>query len=142
MPSSYQSTIVNAPASSVWGALRNFHDMSWATGVVEKCEMVGERAGDQVGAKRIVNDVFHETLLAIDDYRMVLNYSIDEGPKPVSSNEVSEYVGTVNVVPASEDGACVVEWYSRWEAANDDGVEFCGNIYKALLGKLREHFAS
>lgn len=141
MPGSYQSTIVNAPAESVWRVLRNFHDMSWASGVVEQCEPTGDRAGDQLGAKRVLNDAFHERLLAIDDYRMSLVYSIDEGPSPVSSGDVSNYIGTVNVVPATEDGAAVVEWYSRWESSSEDGVPFCNEIYRALLGRLREHFA-
>ena len=140
MPSTYQSTIVRAPADRVWQALRDFHDMSWAAGVVEKCEVVGDRAADQVGARRILNDAFHETLLAIDERSRTLSYRIDDGPSPVSRGEVSDYIGTVHVVPATEDGACVVEWFSRWDAPNDDGVPFCGNIYKALLRKAREAF--
>lgn len=140
MPATYQSTIVQAPAEAVWKRLRNFHDMSWAAGVVDKCEAAGDRAGDQIGAQRVLNDVFHETLRGLDDTTMTMHYSIDEGPSPVSSREVSDYGGTVHVVPATEDGACVVEWYSRWEAPNDDGVPFCGDIYKALLGRLRGHF--
>jgi len=141
MPATYQSTIVQAPAETVWQSLRDFHDMSWAAGVVEKCEAVGNRAGDQVGARRVLNDAFHETLRGLDDTTMTLRYSIDEGPSPVSSREVSNYAGTVHVVPATEDGACVVEWHSQWEAASEDGVPFCADIYKALLGRLRTHFA-
>ena len=48
--------------------------------------------------------------------------------------------GAVLVVPATEDDACVVEWHSRWESASTDGVPFCSNIYKALLGQLQAHF--
>lgn len=141
MPSSYQSTVVPAPAETVWSALRNFHDMSWAAGVVDQCDAVGDRAGDQIGAQRVLNNAFHETLHGLDDRQMLLTYSIDEGPSPVSSTDVSDYVGNVHVVPATEDNACVVEWYSRWESASDEGVPFCGNIYKALLAKLRERLA-
>ncbi len=57
MGQTYQSTVVNAPVEKVWERLRNFHEMSWASGVIEKCEPVGELQGNQIGAKRLLNGV-------------------------------------------------------------------------------------
>ena len=36
----YNSCVVNAPIDAVWGALRNFHDLSWASQVITSLEKV------------------------------------------------------------------------------------------------------
>ena len=147
MGSTYQSIVVPAPASAVWQTLRDFHDLSWAPGVIESCEAVGDHAGTQPGAQRILNDAFHETLHAVNDVDRILKYSIDDGPSPVSKDEVSNYVGRIEVRPVTHDGtdapgsATFVEWSSGWDAKTDEAEEFCQTIYVSLLRALREHFS-
>ena len=60
----YNATILNASPDTVWNALRDFHDLSWSNNVVEKVTPVGDASGTEVGARRILNDAFHETDLA------------------------------------------------------------------------------
>jgi len=96
------SVVVNAPVDKVWATIRNFHDMSWATGVVEKCAVVGERTGDQVGAKRVLNDAFHETMIGLNDLDHTIQYSIDDGPGPVAKDAVRNYVGRVQLSPVND----------------------------------------
>lgn len=67
MPQCYQSIIVDAPIDKIWKTLKDFHDMSWASGVIHFCEPVGPKAGTEVGAKRVLNKTFHETLLECND---------------------------------------------------------------------------
>lgn len=141
MGRTYQSTIVDAPADEVWSVLRDFHDLSWAPDVVESCEALGPENGDEIGARRRLNDAFEETLRELSDVDRRLRYSIDEGPSPVSSDEVSDYVGTVRVHPVTDRDASFVEWSSRWDGNDEDAREFCHGIYVALLDALREHFA-
>ena len=62
----YNSIVINKPADEVWNALKHFHDMSWASNVITKLDKVGETTGNVVGAKRVLNDAFQETLLAFD----------------------------------------------------------------------------
>ena len=57
MRKTYQTTVVNAPVSEVWNTLRNFHDMSWATGFLTQCEAVGGKSTDQTGPQRGLNGV-------------------------------------------------------------------------------------
>lgn len=138
----YNSTTVNATSETVWEILRNFHDMSWAQGVITKVEKVGEIDGSSPGAKRILNEAFHETLLSIDEERMHLTYSIDDGPGPVSKDAVQEYIGTIIVHPVTMDGTAFVEWSSSYESPDNQAVgDFCNPIYHALLFALRSHFA-
>jgi carbon monoxide dehydrogenase subunit G len=135
MGATHQEIEINAPVNAVWRAIRDFHDMSWAPNVITHVEKVGEKSGNEIGAVRILNGVFHETLQSLDDDAMTLTYSIDDGPSPVSKDEVSNYIGKVAVEPAGESTR--VEWTSSWEKNDDAGYEFCHPIYVALLNDMK-----
>jgi len=84
MPQTHQSIVVDAPIDTVWEKVRDFHDMSWAPNVVTRCVAEGDTSGTQVGARRLLNDVFHETLIELDEDAYRIRYTIDEGPSPIS----------------------------------------------------------
>lgn len=138
MPRCYQSIIVHAPIEKVWETIKNFHDMSWSSSVIEQCEAVGEIGGTEVGAKRILNGVFHETLLECNDHEHRVRYSIDDGPSPVSASEVNNYIGRVQLKPVTLSGDTFVEWGSTWESSSEEACDFCHQIYVALLKALAE----
>ena len=140
MPSTEQSIVIDAPIAEVWSRLSNFHDFSWAPKVISGVDKVGDVDGNSVGAKRILNGAFHETLIEINNDEYYLKYSIDDGPSPVSKDEVENYIGVVRLSPASDGGGTLVEWVSSWESKVDDAVEFCHGIYVALLGELGNSF--
>ena len=140
MGKTYQSAVINAPVSQVWSKIKNFHDFSWAAGVIDKCEAVGGKAGDQVGAGRILNGAFHETLVEFSELDRSFKYSIDDGPAPVSKNDVKDYIGTVRLIPITDNDTCLIEWSSSWEAPKDDACDFCHNIYVALINELKKAF--
>jgi hypothetical protein len=137
----YNSAIVHAPAERVWRTVGNFLDMSWAPEVVESCQPIGDSGGTQIGAQRVLNGVFHETLVGLDERARILRYSIDDGPDAVSKENVSGYIGEVRVQPITEDDSSFVTWGSSWEASGGGVAEFCNPIYQALLGQLKKHFA-
>jgi len=139
--SCYNSAVIPVPADKVWNKLRDFHDMSWASGVIESCEKGNELPGTQVGAKRVLNGAFHETLLALDDHEHIVRYSIDDGPEAVSKDNVSGYIGEVRVFPVTDGNQSFVLWTSSWEDSQGGVAEFCDPIYKALLDALKEHFS-
>ena len=130
--------VIDSPADTVWSTVRDFHDVSWASGVLRSCEAVGAKTGDQVGAKRILNGVFHETLVQLSDTRRTLRYTLDEGPSPVSSDDIANYVSRLRVFRITEGGGAFVEWSSSWDAKDDAACDFCHVIYVALLGQLRK----
>jgi len=139
MPVTTQSKIIQASLEATWDKLGNFHDLSWAPNVVTSCDVVGPIDGHNVGAKRVLNGVFHETLTEADQDTYSLKYSIDDGPSPVSKQEVSNYIGAIKLSPA-EDGATLVEWNSSWQSNTADAVDFCQGIYVALLDELAASF--
>ena len=141
MGTTYQSTTLAAPVADVWAAIRDFHDLSWAEGVIESCEAGGSLKGDQIGAKRLLNGVFHETLLDLNDLEHVIKYQIDDGPSPVSKEEVSNYVGVVHLLPITDSGKTFIEWSSSWHGKDQECHDFCQQIYLALLGALAKRFS-
>ncbi|NOZ54803.1 MAG: SRPBCC family protein [Gammaproteobacteria bacterium] len=141
MPNTYQSAVVNAPLEQVWTTIKNFHDFSWAPNVITKCESVGDLEGTVVGAKRVLNEAFHETLISWDEQKHCIRYSIDDGPSPVSSQEIQNYVGNIRLLPITNNDTTFVEWSSAWESVSQEAEDFCHNIYVALLDHLAKGMA-
>ncbi len=138
----YNSIVIDAPCEKVWETICNFHDLAWAAGVITSVEAVGDHKGDEIGAKRILNDAFHETLLTLDGGGRTFSYSIDDGPEPLAKGTFTNYVGSVRVLPVTENGTTFVEWQSTYESADDSAIaDFCNPIYVALLGAMKKHFA-
>ena len=135
----YNSCVVNAPTDEVWATLRNFHDLQWAKEVLETCEAVGPAGPHEAGAQRLLNGVFKETLLELDDEGKTVRYSIDDAPgTPVAG--ASDYVGTIRARPVTSDSTTFVEWSSRWSKSEGGVAEFCDPIYQGLLAALQKRF--
>jgi hypothetical protein len=137
----YNSKVVKASPEKTWEVLSNFHDFSWCPDVVESVEKVGDEGSHQIGVRRILNGVFHETLVAIDNDAHILQYSIDDGPDAVSKDNVRGYIGEVRLFPVTDSDSTFVLWTSSWDSSGGGVEEFCNPIYQALLSGLKNHFA-
>lgn len=138
MGQTYQSVLINAPVDKVWARVRDFHDMSWAPDIITSIEVLGERKGDEPGARRIINGMFHETLCELSDAERSFRYRIDDGPSPVSRADVKNYFGQVSVRPVTGCGNTFVEWSSSWELNDKAAARFCHAIHVALLVALKQ----
>jgi len=139
--SCYNSIVVDAPIDEVWKAIRNFHDLDWGRPVITSVTAVGDVPGDQVGAKRVLNGAFEETLKEHDEERHYFAYSIDDAPEPVSRSSVSGYIGSIQLLPVTADNKTFVQWTSEYQADDPELVAgFCNQIYAALLASLQNHF--
>lgn len=135
----FNSVVVDAPVNRVWGAMRNFHDMSWAADEVE-CEPAGAYAGNQIGAKRIINGTFYETLIGLDDQARIMRYRIDLGSDAAVKDNVQEIVGEIRVIPITEDNTTFVMWTTNQEPSSGGVAEPGDEAYLAMLGELQESF--
>ncbi|SCY32550.1 Polyketide cyclase / dehydrase and lipid transport [Nitrosospira sp. Nl5] len=142
MPKVYNSIIVPAPIEHVWSRIRDFHDFSWAPSVITSCKKVGEGDGYSVGARRLLNNAFLDTLVAYSTIEKRMMYSMDEGPSPVSSREIHDYVGDLRLLPVTVNDTTFAEWSGSWEAGNTDAVEFMNGVYRSLLGDLAAEFGA
>ena len=133
----YNTININAPIEKVWETVSAFHDLSWAAGVITSLRIVGAKQSNEVGARRVLNDAFHETLTEFNAQQYTFSYSIDDGPGPLDKDAVDNYIGSVKL-SQTHDGT-FVEWRSSFESANSNEVsEFCDPIYQALLSALKE----
>ncbi len=136
MGKTFQSITINASVDKVWDAISDFSDMSWSPNVITDLRVVGNAGGKEIGAGRVLNNAFHETLISIDNEQRTFSYSIDDGPSPISKDDVTNYVGTVKVRPAVN--GTLVEWSSKWENNDEAAHEFCQGIYLALLDDMKK----
>ena len=104
--------------------------------MVTGVDVVGNKPGDKPGAGRILNGAFHETLRTLDDMGKTFTYSIDDGPSPVSKDDVNNYVGRVLVEHMATGTR--VEWSSTWQQNDDAAHDFCHAIYVALLDDMKQ----
>ena len=138
----YNSTVIDAPIEQVWQTIKNFHDLSWGSAVVTSTDKIGNKNSDEMGAQRILNNAFHETLLSIDNAQFSFTYSIDDGPGPVAKDAVQNYIGTVKLSPITASNRTFAEWSSSFDSSNPDEVaDFCNPIYAGLLASLKQHFS-
>jgi hypothetical protein len=136
----YNKVEITAPIATVWQKIANFHDMSWADGVITSLVKVGQASGTELGAKRLLNDAIHETLVSLDADNYTFSYSIDDGPGPIAQSAVTNYLGVVKL--SQSNSGTLVEWSSSFTSANESEVtEFCVPIYLALLGALKSSLA-
>lgn len=138
----FNSIAISAPIEEVWKRFSDFHQLEWGRPFINAVEKVGTVPGDEVGAKRVLNGAFHETLIEYESARYRIAYTIDDGPEPISRDSVKNYVGAVKLLPVTADDTTFVQWTSTYEAEDSDLVaNFCNPIYAALLEALRDSFA-
>jgi hypothetical protein len=51
MGSCYNKTEISSPITTVWNTIKDFHDLSWAPGVITSVTKVGNKNGNEIGAK-------------------------------------------------------------------------------------------
>ncbi|MCP4607651.1 MAG: SRPBCC family protein [Planctomycetes bacterium] len=142
MGNCYNSTVVNAPREKVWDSIKDFHNFAWAESVITKVDVIGEKTGTEIGAKRLLNDAFLETLVSVNEDEYTFTYSIDDGPEPLSKDSVSNYLGTVRLCQVTDSNTTFVEWTSSYESNSEQEVaDFCNPIYVALLGAMKSFFS-
>lgn len=136
----YHSIVIQAPIDAVWKTIGNFHDLSWADPVLTKLQPIGGTPGDRVGAKRILNDQYHETLIMHDAGCFTFSYTTDNIPEEFLKTNVTDFTSTIRLLPVTSNNTTFVEWTATFATAQPDAVVELGNpIYEALLETLKKH---
>lgn len=136
----YNSIVVDAPIDVVWNRIKDFHDFSWAPTLIKKTENVGTKDGTTVGAKRLLNGQFLDTMIAYNPTDHRINYSIDSAPSPISNKEISNYVGDLHLLPITSEGKTYVEWTGSWVSDSTAAIPYMNEIYVSLLKDLAAQF--
>ena len=130
----YNSTVLNVPVKKAWTAIQDFHNLEWAKGVIETIDIVGKKKGTEVGAQRVINSAFHETLTEINPETFNFKYTITDGPGAVAKDTVKNYIGEVQLFPITDTNQTYFLWKSTFDSPDDKAVlELCDPIYQSLL---------
>jgi mxaD protein len=137
---------INAPADQVWAKIRDFDGLDKWHPALESDKIVSGK-NNEVGAERLLTlkggGTIKEKLLAIDDKRHSMRYSILEGVLPVS-----DYTSTITVAGAGKDRSTVT-WSGSFKRkdtsdkpaadANDEtATKTMGGVYQAGLDNLKK----
>ena len=137
---------INAPADQVWAKIRDFDSLDKWHPALESDKIVSGK-NNEVGAERLLTlkggGTIREKLLAFDDKRHSMRYSILEGVLPVS-----DYTSTITVAGAGKDRSTVT-WSGSFKRkdtsdkpaadANDEAAtKTMSGVYEAGLDNLKK----
>lgn len=144
MPALVSSAVIPAPVDTVWPVLRDFGDMvGWMPGVV-RCTIEDGLQGSVVGCVRSFHvaeppvDV-RERLLALDDHRHAVTYTIVEIPLPIE-----HYIAHAQLHRITQTDHTFIHWTSSFRCPAEAEAQlvpvFQGLLDGAILA-LQRRFA-
>jgi Polyketide cyclase / dehydrase and lipid transport len=139
----YVSSVIPAPATSVWSVVRNFNALPEWTPFVTESRIEQNMPPDQVGCIRNFRlkdgGKIRERLLALSDYDMSCTYSILESPMGVEN-----YIATLALTPITDSNTTFAAWKAEFECAperENDLVKFIGQgVFQAAFAQLKQRF--
>ena len=136
----YVSSVIDAPADTVWQSVRDFNGLpSWVPAVADS-RIENNLPPDKVGCIRNFRlkdgGLIREQLLSLSDFDYQCSYSILESPMGVSN-----YVATLKLTPVTDGNRTFAEWSAEFdcEAARERALsDLVGNgVFQAAFDNLK-----
>ena len=112
----YVSSVIEAPADTVWSLIRDFNGLPKWTPFVADSRIEGGVAADTVGCVRHFRlrdgGEIREQLLALSDYDYQCTYSIIESPMGVEN-----YVASLQRTPVTDGNRTFAEGWAEFDCA-------------------------
>jgi hypothetical protein len=140
----YVSSVIDAPADTVWQSIRDFNGLpSWVP-VVAESRIENYQPGDKIGCVRNFRlkdgGMIREQLLTLSDLEQCYSYCLLETPIPLFN-----YVAHVRLMPVTDGDRTFWEWESRFTTRPGEEAqltEMVGEqIYQAGFDAIRRHLA-
>ena len=110
----YVSSVIDAPADSVWSRVRDFNGLPQWHPLIADSRIENDQPADRVGCIRHFHlkdgGMIREKLLALSDYEYSCTYEILESPMGVAN-----YIATLKLTPVTDGGRCFAEWSAEFE---------------------------
>ncbi len=134
----YVSTVIDAPADTVWARVRDFNGLpQWHPGIADSRIENGEPA-DRIGCIRNFRlkdgGVIREQLLALSDYDFQCAYSILESPMSVQN-----YVATLKLTPGTDGNRSFAEWSAEFDTPPGREQELADGIGQGVFQAAFTH---
>lgn len=110
----YVSSVIDAPADSVWSRVRDFNGLPQWHPLIADSRIENDQPPDRVGCIRHFHlkdgGMIREKLLALSDYEYSCTYEILESPMGVAN-----YIATLKLTPVTDGGHCFAEWSAEFD---------------------------
>jgi len=110
----YTSSVIDAAADKVWGAIRDFDALPKWHPVIKDSRIEGGLPSDRVGCIRNFNlrdgGNIREQLLTLSDFDYSFTYSILESPLGVRN-----YIATLKLMPITDGDRTFAEWTAEFD---------------------------
>jgi hypothetical protein len=134
----YTSSVLEAPAESVWAVVRDFNALPQWTPFVADSRIEGGLPADKVGCVRNFRlkdgGIIRERLLALSDYDFECSYSILESPMGVEN-----YVATLKLTPITDGNRCFCEWWAEFDPPFGKEAELADSIGQGVFQAAFDH---
>ncbi|MBD1548499.1 SRPBCC family protein [Roseibium aggregatum] len=139
----YVSSVIPAPAASVWRRVRDFNGLPEWTPFVAESRIEQGLPSDKVGCIRnfTLTDggKIREQLLALSDYDMSCTYSILESPMGVE-----DYIAKLSLTPVTDGNVTFAQWQADFECAPEPEqalIEQIGKgVFQTAFNALKQSF--
>ena len=140
----YVSSVIEAPADTVWQSIRDFNALpDWVPAVAES-RIENGLPSDRVGCIRNfrLNDGgrLREQLLSLSDYDYQCSYAILESPMGVSN-----YVAILKLTPVTDGNRTFAEWSAEFDCAPEReralSEQIGQGVFQAAFDNLKRQLA-
>jgi Polyketide cyclase / dehydrase and lipid transport len=140
----YVSSVIDAPADTVWQTVRDFNGLpNWVPAVADS-RIENNLPSDKVGCIRNFHlkdgGLLREQLLSLSDFDYQCSYSILESPMGVSN-----YVATLKLTPVTDGNRTFAEWSAEFDcepACERALSDLVGNgVFQAAFDNLKRQLA-
>lgn len=140
----YVSSIIPAPAPSVWQVVRDFNALPAWTPFVADSRIEQNQPSDKVGCVRHFHlkngGLIRERLLGLSDYDMTCTYEILESPMGVEN-----YIARLALTPVTDGNRTFIEWQAEFDApaGRADALtrEIGQGVFQAAFDALKQRFS-
>jgi uncharacterized protein YndB with AHSA1/START domain len=139
----YVSSVIDAPADTVWSRIRDFNALpAWHPGIADS-RIENSEPSDRVGCIRHFHTrdggMLRERLLGLSDYDYSQTYEILESPMGVAN-----YVATLKLTPITDGQRTFAEWSAEFDCEEGRERELTDQISGVFSGGfdgLKRHFS-
>jgi hypothetical protein len=141
----YSSSVIDAPANSVWPLVRDFNGLPKWLPIVVESRIEGDSPPDRIGCVRSLKlsdgGTMRERLLTLSDHEYQCTYTIVE-----SQLGVTNYIASLKLTPVTDGNRTFIEWTAEFDPP--PGQEFTmvdrvrNLVFQPGFAALKSHFRS
>lgn len=140
----YTSSVIDAPADTVWQRVRDFNGLPHWHPLIADSRIEQNLPSDRIGCVRNFRTrdggAIRERLLTLSDYDYECTYAILESPMGVEN-----YVATLKLTPITDGNRTFAEWSAEFDCAPARERELSQSIgqgvFQGGFDALKTHFA-